>query len=72
MSIDPWSILLQMVVSGAGYVLFTFGRRQERLPHVVAGLLLMALPFLAPTTTTALIGASLLAVGTWWAVRMGW
>jgi hypothetical protein len=72
MSLDPWWILVQMVVSGAGYVLFTFGRRQERLPHLLAGLLLMALPFFALTATAALIGASLVALGTWWAVRLGW
>ncbi len=72
MTIDPTWILLQLAVGGAGFVLFTYGRRQERMPYLLAGLLLMALPFVATTSTALVAGSALLGVATWWVVRLGW
>jgi hypothetical protein len=72
MTIDPSWIMLQLVVGGAGFILFTYGRRQERMPHLLAGLLLMVLPFVATASTSLLLASAAVAVVTWWAVRLGW
>jgi hypothetical protein len=72
MSLDPWWILLNLVVGGAGFVLFTYGRRLERIPQLVAGLLFMVLPFVLTTSLSLLVGSAILGISTWWAVRLGW
>ncbi|MGE3273667.1 MAG: hypothetical protein AB7O67_01055 [Vicinamibacterales bacterium] len=72
MTIDPGYLLLSLVVSGVGFVLFTYGRKQARLPQVVGGLLLMVYPYFASTWTGLLGGGALIAAVTWWVVRLGW
>jgi hypothetical protein len=72
MSLDPWWIILELVISGAGFVLFTYGRRQERLPQLLGGLACMVFPFFVWSFAGLLTGAAVVAFGTWWAVRLGW
>ena len=38
MSLDPMWLLLSLIPSGAGFVLFVYGKKQERMPQLVAGL----------------------------------
>lgn len=72
MSFDPWVLLVSLVVSGAGLVLFTYGRKQARLPQVVGGLLLMVYPYFVSTLAGILVAGALIGVGVWVALRMGW
>jgi hypothetical protein len=72
MSIDPGWILLELAVGGAGFVLFTYGRKQERFPQLLAGLLLMVYPMFVTSSAGILAGAILIGVALWWVVRMGW
>ena len=72
MTIDPAWMLLALVPSGLGFVLFRYGKKQDRWPQLVAGLALMVYPYFATSLWTlvgigALIGASL-----WYAIRLGW
>ena len=72
MTIDPAWLFLSLVPSGLGFVLFRYGKKQDRWPQLVAGLALMLYPYFATSLTTlvgigALIGASL-----WYALRIGW
>jgi hypothetical protein len=69
---DPYSILLATVTGGVGFVLFTYGRKQQRLPQLVGGLALMVYPFFVTSTGGLLLGAVLVAAATWGAVRLGW
>lgn len=72
MMLDPAFLLLSLVVSGIGFVLFVYGRKQERVPQLAAGVALMVSPYFAPTTTW-LVGISLLlGFGLWGALRLGW
>jgi hypothetical protein len=72
MSFDPGSILLELLVSGVGFVLFTYGRKQQRVPHLVAGLLFMVYPIFVSSFSALVIVGVLLGGGLWWAVRLGW
>jgi hypothetical protein len=72
MSFEPAWILLELVLGGVGFVLFTYGRRQQRVPQLVAGLLFMVYPFFITSTVALAAVGLLLAGGLWWAIRLGW
>ena len=48
MNLDVSSIAAGFVVSGVGFVLFNYGRKMGRLPHVAVGLVLMVFPYFVP------------------------
>ena len=71
MSFDPLWLFLSLIPSGIGFVLFVYGKKQERWPHLVAGLLLMVYPYVA-TSITTLVGVGVAIGGAlWWSVRAG-
>jgi hypothetical protein len=47
-NLDVSSIAAGFLVSGVGFVLFNYGRKMGRLPHVVIGLVLMVFPYFVP------------------------
>jgi hypothetical protein len=69
---DSAWLLLSLIPSAIGFVLFVYGKKQKRAPHLVAGLLLMFYPMVATTVTSLLVGGVLLGVGLWYAVRQGY
>lgn len=72
MFFDSGWIFLELVVGGVGFVLFTYGRKQQRAPQLIGGVLFMVYPFFVTSVPGLLAVAVLLAAGTWWAVRLGW
>jgi hypothetical protein len=53
-------------------VLFVYGRKQERWPQLVAGLVFMVYPYFV-TSIAVLVGVGVaLGVGLWLAIREGW
>jgi hypothetical protein len=48
-NLDASSLIAGFVVSGVGFVLFSYGRKMGRVPHVVAGLVLMIFPYFVPS-----------------------
>jgi hypothetical protein len=72
MSFDPGWIMVELVVSGVGFVLFTYGRKQQRIPQAAAGVLFMVYPFFVSSVTGLIVGAGLLVAGLWLALRLGW
>jgi C4-dicarboxylate transporter len=65
-------VFLSLVVDGVGFVLFGYGKKQERWPYLVAGLALIVYPYFA-SSIGALAGLGVaLCVGLWPAVRNGW
>jgi hypothetical protein len=68
---EPGALLVSVLVSLVGFAVFVYGRKQSRLPHLVAGVVLMVMPyflpgFLIPAAATAAVLALL-----WLATRMG-
>jgi hypothetical protein len=69
---DPTWLFLSLIPSGIGFVLFVYGKKQDRWPHKVAGILFAIYPYFTPSVV-ALVGVGgLLAAGLWLAVREGW
>jgi hypothetical protein len=72
MFLDTGWILLELLVGGVGFVLFTYGRKRVRLPHLVTGVLYMVYPWFVTSSIGLVVGGLLLAGGLWCAVRLGW
>ncbi len=72
MTLDPGWILLELLVGGIGFVLVTYGKKQERFPHLVTGALFMLYPWFVTSSAGLAVGGLLLAAALWWAVRLGW
>jgi hypothetical protein len=72
MSFDPGTLFLSLLTSGLGFVLFMYGKKQERTPQLVAGLALMIYPyFVSSLLMNVLAGAGIVGV-MWLAIRQGW
>lgn len=70
--LDASTLFLSLVTGGVGFVLFVYGKKQGRWPHLVTGLLFMAYPyFVSGVLATVGIGVAL-GVGLWFASREGW
>ncbi len=71
MSFEPTSLLISFLFGSLGFVGFVYGRRMSRLPHMVAGALLMSYP-LVVGDPVILVAVGVIIVGLWAAsVRMG-
>jgi hypothetical protein len=72
MDFDAGNLLAGFAASGVGYVLFAYGRRMSRPPHVIVGLCMLIYPYFAPSAlVTGAIGAGLLLL-LWGAVELGY
>ena len=72
MSFDPAWLFLSLIPGGVGFVLFVYGKKQERWPQLVAGLLLMVYPYFATTTWSLVATGLIVGAALWWAIRLGW
>ena len=60
MNFDGTLLMLSLIPSGIGFVLFTYGRKQQRWPHLICGIALMVYPYFTPTVVSmAAVGAGL-------------
>ena len=72
MSFDPGWIMWEVVLGGVGFVLFTYGRKQQRIPQLVAGVLYMVYPMFVSGVVGLVVVGCLLGAGLWLAIRLGW
>ncbi|HTL44229.1 MAG TPA: hypothetical protein VL262_07800 [Vicinamibacterales bacterium] len=72
MSFDPSSLFLSLIVSGVGFVLFTYGKKQDRFPHLAAGLVLMIYPYFVGSAVPMLLVGAAIVGALWLAVRSGY
>ena len=72
MSFDPTWLFLSLIPGGVGFVLFVYGRKQERWPQLVAGILLMVYPYFATTVTSLAVAGALIGFSLWLVLRNGW
>jgi hypothetical protein len=72
MSLDANDIFLSLITGGIGFVLLVYGKKQGRWPHLVAGLALMAYPYLVSGIAADLGVGIAIGAALWLAVRQGW
>ena len=72
MEFDPTWLFLSLIPSGFGFVLFVYGRKQQRWPQIVAGLLYMVYPYFASTVTSLFADGAVIGIALWYAVHLGW
>ena len=71
MNLDPGYILANMLVSGVGYVMFMYGKKQRRFPQMAIGVLMLIYPyFITDIPMMLMIGAVLCGL-TFALVRLG-
>ena len=69
---DATWLFLSLIPGGAGFVLFVYGKKQQRWPQLVAGLALMAYPYFTTTVTQLLAGGVVIVAALWFALRLGY
>jgi hypothetical protein len=72
MSLDASDLFLSLVTGGIGLVLFVYGKKQGRWPHLVAGLAFMAYPYVVSGVVADLGVGAAIGAALWFAVRQGW
>jgi len=70
--LDANWLILSMIPSGIGFVLFVYGKKQQRWPQLVGGIAMMVYPYFTPTITSMLIIGMLIGAAVYWAVREDW
>jgi hypothetical protein len=65
------SLIASLIVSSIGFVVFGYGKRLQRLPQIVIGLLLMAFPYFVPNVALMSGIAVALLGGLWLSLRFG-
>lgn len=67
MDFEPKALVLAFLISSVGFVLFSYGRKMQRFPQLVAGLTLMIYPYFV-SSWLAILGIALLIVAGLWAL----
>jgi len=70
--LDPTWLFLSLVPGGIGFVLFVYGKKQQRWTIVVFGVAFMVYPYFTPGVVGLIAGTVVLSALLWWAIRMGW
>jgi hypothetical protein len=71
MDLETGSLVASIIVSAIGFVVFAYGKRLQRVPQIVTGLVLMGFPYLVPNVVVMAIIAAALLAGLWLAIRLG-
>ena len=71
MSFDANSLLLSLFVGSIGFVLFVYGKKQARLPHMLVGSAMFVYPYFVSNLVASAAIALGLCVLLWLAVRLG-
>ncbi len=71
MQLDASSLIASLIVSSVGFVLFSYGRKMSRTPHVAVGILLMVFPYFVPQVLAMLAIAAVLCLLLYLAVQPG-
>ncbi len=72
MDLDGNAILASLAIGTIGLGVFVYGKRQSRLPHMIAGVALMAYPYFVSNVLLMAGIAMALVVVLWLVVRLGW
>lgn len=71
MDISTSALIAGGLVSTVGFSLLLYGKKQARLPHLVAGMLMLVLPMVVPGAMWIAASGLACLAGLWLAVRHG-
>ena len=71
-NLDATWLFLSLIPSGIGFVLFVYGKKQQRWPQLVAGIAFSVYPYFTGSVLMMVSVGFLLGGMLWAAVRMGW
>jgi 4-hydroxybenzoate polyprenyltransferase len=71
MNLDPTWLFLSLLTGTIGFGLFLYGKREDRWPHLVIGLLFMVYPYFTESVTSLVVVGVLLLGVLWFLVRTG-
>ena len=72
MNVDPTLLMLSVIPSGVGFVLFTYGRKSDRWPQLVTGILFMVYPYFTGSTISMVSVGVLLGAMLYLMIQVGW
>jgi len=72
MNFDPTLLMLSVIPSGVGFVLFTYGRKSDRWPQLVTGILFMVYPYFTGSTISMVSVGVLLGAMLYVMIQVGW
>lgn len=72
MDINFGELFASFVVCSIGLVSFVYGKRQARVPQMLAGLVLMLFPYFLSNVLLILAIAGAVLAAMWVAIRYGW
>jgi hypothetical protein len=72
MALDPTWLFVSLIPAGIGFVLLAYGRKRQRWPYLVAGLLFTVFPYFT-TSLMSLVGTGVvLGAALWWTIQLDW
>jgi hypothetical protein len=71
-SFDPSSLFVDLIFGSIGFALFAYGKKAQRWPQIVAGLLLMIYPYFVDSAVTLFSVGAVIVVGLAGALWMGY
>jgi hypothetical protein len=72
MTFDPAWLFVSLIPAGIGSVLFVYGKKQQRWPHMAAGLLFIVYPYFTPDLVSLTAVGAAIGLALWYAVRSDW
>jgi hypothetical protein len=72
MDLDANALLASLFIGLVGAACFLYGRRQGRLPPMVAGAAMVVYPYFVPNVVVMIAIAVALLAAMWGAIRLGW
>jgi hypothetical protein len=66
------SILVSLLIGLVGLACFRYGRRQGRVPPMIAGVVLIVYPYFVSNVGVMLAIAAAILAALWGAVQLGW
>jgi hypothetical protein len=72
MNLDPTWLFLSLVPGGIGFVLFVYGKKQQRWPQLAAGLALLIYPYFTDSVLALVVVGLAIGAGLFAAIRLGW
>jgi hypothetical protein len=64
-------LIVSLIISGIGFVLFNYGRKLARPPQLVAGVAMLVYPYFVPSLLPMVIVAAVLLAALWLAIYLG-